>query len=174
MSVFGTIITDMPTLRQQTVIKKMVENGGKSVSKAMVEAGYSKSMAKNPQKLTNSLGWSELIEKYLPIESTLKAHKGLLFAKSVKHYSFSKSMDDGDIRKIFNGSDSKVVKIINTKTSKIVYVLETDSNSVLHALDLTYRIRGSYKAIKLELEDPFSQMSDEELQQIIDTRKPLR
>lgn len=50
----------------------MVENGG-NVSKAMRDAGYSPQTAKVPQKLTNSAGFAELLEEYLPDDMLLRA-----------------------------------------------------------------------------------------------------
>src|SRR3990167_3551077 len=41
------------TIKQATAITKVVENHG-NVSKAMIEAGYTKASAKNPSNLTNS------------------------------------------------------------------------------------------------------------------------
>lgn len=42
------------TLKQERAIAELVENRGKSVSKAMRDVGYSPKTAKNPQNLTKS------------------------------------------------------------------------------------------------------------------------
>lgn len=63
----------MATARQKRAAEILVENGGKSVSKAMREAGYSPQTAKTPQKLTESVGWQELIDQYLPDGMILEA-----------------------------------------------------------------------------------------------------
>lgn len=74
----------MPTLKQKTVAQNLVENGGKSISKAMVEAGYSKATANTPQKLTNSKGWVELMEEYLPDIDLQRVHReGLEATKTI-------------------------------------------------------------------------------------------
>lgn len=54
----------MPTLKQALVIQKLVENNGKSVSRAMREAGYSPATAKNPSSVTNSKGFKASLAKY--------------------------------------------------------------------------------------------------------------
>lgn len=59
----------MATTRQRKAIVRMVDsslkNGGKpNVSKAMIEAGYSKATAKTPSKLTDSKGYEELLDEY--------------------------------------------------------------------------------------------------------------
>lgn len=42
-----------PTQKQQKAIEAVITNGG-NMSKAMIQAGYSKAASKNPQKLTNN------------------------------------------------------------------------------------------------------------------------
>ena len=53
------------TVKQKLVASKLIENGG-NISKTMEQVGYSKATARNPQKLTNSKGWQELLDKFLP------------------------------------------------------------------------------------------------------------
>ena len=65
------------TTKQKLAASKLQETAG-NVSKAMKLAGYSKSSAKDPQRLTRSKGWQELMEKYLPDKKLLKVHKELL------------------------------------------------------------------------------------------------
>lgn len=62
-----------PTVKQRKAIQNAVENGG-NISKAMRDAGYSPATAKNPDKLTNTKAWTELMEQYLPDEQLLAVH----------------------------------------------------------------------------------------------------
>lgn len=48
------------TVKQRIVAKEMVVNGGNMAS-AMRKAGYSESMVKNPQKVTRSKGFKEVL-----------------------------------------------------------------------------------------------------------------
>lgn len=50
-------------MKQRLALDKMIENGG-NMSKAMEAVGYSPNTAKNPQKLTESQGFKELLEEY--------------------------------------------------------------------------------------------------------------
>ncbi len=68
----------MATRKQKAVVKAMVENVGISTGKAMALAGYSPAMVKNPQKMTSSIAFAELAERYLPSDRLLEvATKGL-------------------------------------------------------------------------------------------------
>ncbi len=62
----------MATKRQKLAVAKMVENGG-NASRAMIEAGYSPATAKTPSKLTDSAGYEELMDAYLPDDMLLRA-----------------------------------------------------------------------------------------------------
>lgn len=67
----------MATLRQKIVASKLVENRG-NISKSMIQAGYTPATAKNPSNLTNSKGWQNLMDKFLPDKKLLQVHNELL------------------------------------------------------------------------------------------------
>lgn len=62
----------MATERQKLAVDKIIENRG-NVSRAMLEVGYSPNTAKNPKNLTDSDGFKELMETYLPDDMLLRA-----------------------------------------------------------------------------------------------------
>jgi hypothetical protein len=68
------------TIKQKAVAKDIMENHGKPISQAMLDAGYDPSSAKNPSNLTESKGWAELMEKYLPDDLVLDTHRAGLTA----------------------------------------------------------------------------------------------
>jgi hypothetical protein len=74
----------MATIKQKKVFKDVMENKGKPISKAMIDNGYPKTTAKNPQQLTNSLGWKELMDKYWKDELITKTVKEAMKAKKTE------------------------------------------------------------------------------------------
>lgn len=67
-----------PKLRIRKVFKKVLENGGKGLGKAMIEGGYSPASATTPQKMTETKSWEMLLEEYLPDDLlTQTAQEGL-------------------------------------------------------------------------------------------------
>ncbi len=52
----------MATLKQKLAVKEILDNNG-NVSQAMIKAGYPPTTAKNPQQLTRSKGFKELMEQ---------------------------------------------------------------------------------------------------------------
>lgn len=115
----------MATLKQKKAVEKIVENHG-NVSKGMREAGYDKNTAKNPKNLTESKGWQELMEQYLPDKLLAKKHKELLTVP-IKRRQFIK----GDL-------------ISETE--------ELDSQAISKGLDMGYKLKGKYAAEKHEVQ----------------------
>ena len=62
----------MATVRQKKALDNIIENRG-NVSQAMLSAGYSANSARNPKNLTDSDGYAELLEAYLPDDMLLRA-----------------------------------------------------------------------------------------------------
>jgi len=113
----------MATAKQKGVFNKMVENGG-NMSKAMREAGYSESMAKNPQKLTRSKGFQELMDKYgLDDTSLVKKHRELLESKKI----------------------TRVTEKNGVKTE-----VEELNPLAARALDMAYKVKSLYAPQKVE------------------------
>ena len=83
----------MPTIKQKLAMQKIVENGGKSVSAAMREVGYSPATAENPDKLTESKGWKELLDHYLPDDKLLKTHDEALKAQKWNDFTGEREPD---------------------------------------------------------------------------------
>lgn len=62
----------MATERQKRAVDELVGKGG-NVTQAMLAAGYSPNTANTPQKLTESEGYRELMDAYLPDDMLLRA-----------------------------------------------------------------------------------------------------
>lgn len=81
------------TLKQQTVAKDLSENIGKPVSKAMLDAGYTPSTSEQPQRLTNSKGFQELMDTYLPDAVVLQKHAEALEANKWNDFTGEREAD---------------------------------------------------------------------------------
>ncbi len=74
----------MATLKQKKAVEKILENTGKPMGDILREVGYSEGTAVNPQQVTNSKGWKELMEEYLPDDLLAKVHQEGLEAYKVE------------------------------------------------------------------------------------------
>lgn len=72
----------MPTIKQKRAFKALAVNGG-NISAAMREAGYAPSITHKTEKLTNSVGWQELMNQYLPDDKLAEVHQQGLAATRI-------------------------------------------------------------------------------------------
>ena len=82
-----------PTIKQKKALKEIVENGRTSISAVMRDVGYSDATATHPDKLTESKGWKELLEQYLPDGKLLKKHDEALEAVKWNDFTGEKEPD---------------------------------------------------------------------------------
>ena len=137
----------MATHKQKLVAKILLENTGKSVSKAMKEAGYGHGSYRNPQQLTRSKGWMEITGDALGFddEEILKIHLALLSAIKFDKKSFPVSCDDAEIKEIIEDAMShKLIRIEKITKSKIAFFTRPDYPTIINALDKTYRLKDYY------------------------------
>ncbi len=155
----------MATLKQKLVLKKMVEFGG-NMGKAMLAVGYSPAMAKNPQKLTESKGWKELMGDYFPDEVLVMLTRELLFAHKIRSMSFSLDTSDQDIQAIFKGGRGyKLLNIARLDKRIIAYYRQPDNSMIIRTIDMIYRLKGYYKLAEQRqmYHDPNDDLTNEEL-----------
>lgn len=67
----------MATAKQKEAFDRTIENHG-NVSKSMREVGYSEAHSTNPQELTKSKGWKELMDEHLSETSLAEEHQKVL------------------------------------------------------------------------------------------------
>ena len=79
------------TLKQKLAFKKVVE--GSSITQAMKDVHYSDSTAKRTNKLTNTEGWKELLNQYLPDDKLLKTHDAALQATKWNDFTGEREED---------------------------------------------------------------------------------
>lgn len=138
------------TIKQKLATEKVVENGG-NVSKAMIDAGYSLKTAHTPQKLTESKGWKELMDKYLPDEDVLRAHQEGLEANKVI-------------------SARIVGKEANEQTDDFIEV--PDHPTRLKAVELAYKVKKKGDVDLLaNIQNNYFNLTDEQLDKLIESKR---
>ena len=160
-------------------LKKIVENRG-NVSKALREVGYSTNYSKNPDQFTKTKTFQALIDEYLPDELITKTHRELMTAGEIQHYCFPKLKEINKNKKsnkqegeLTNDEIRAIVESV--PGCRLIYVKRDfmgawaffeapDTKSRKDAVDMAYKLRGSYSAEKIELtKRKFQDLSDEEL-----------
>ncbi len=160
-----------PTERQQRAVQVFVENGGKSVSAAMREAGYSDASAKNPDKLTKSKAWKDLLDKALPDNKLLQVHKKLLNAQRLDHMVFPLGIEQADIKKLLSSVGCTPKKIKTGQQAIHVWLWAPDFKARKDAVELGYKIKGKITTKVDHTSDgerinPYASLTTEELRKL--------
>ncbi len=151
-------LTKKATLKQRKALKHALENGGK-LGPAMKAAGYSKAMAKNPQKLKESDGWKALMEGMgLNDLELLKISKRHTEAKQLKTIMVDPMVSDIEIKEVLQATGATFLRSVvvevtftnkkgeeKTFEKKEVFYSAPDTHAQDRALDKLYKIRGAYK-----------------------------
>ena len=152
----------MATNRQLIAVKKLSEilrkaKGQKNVTmgKILKEAGYSDSVSKHPDIVTETKGFKELLEEYLPDALIQQTHKDLLQAARLDEYKMDANLDDKEIQSIVESVPGcKVRKILRFKKDLYVtvYFWAPDGQSRKAAIDMAYKLKGSYAPEKSKID----------------------
>lgn len=159
-----------PSLKQKRALANLVENGG-NVSKAMVDAGYSPTTAKTPQKLTESEAWKGMMADYLPDTDIAKVHQQLLGSRRLDHMTFPLGLSgdegedpendtdspledlglkertdltDKEIKQLLLEVNCIVRRIVHGEQARHVYFWSPDNKARQAALDMAYKLKARY------------------------------
>lgn len=114
-------IPKKPTAMQKRAFQEFLVDDGRTQGEKLVKAGYTEKTAKAPTKVTESLGFKQLFDQYLPDKDLAKKHQELMNKKEV------------------HVSTNKFGEVNITPTGEI------DTQAVKAALDMAYKIKGNYK-----------------------------
>lgn len=142
-----------------------------SMAMAMRAEGYAEDTARNPQQITRSQTWAEIMEEHLSQDKLGRIHDELLRAGHLDVLVFRKDATDAEIVafiaqvpgfKLINieqaydikwepvdPDDPKSKKVeVRTLVARNANVVAPDNRTRRESLDLAYKLRGSYAAEK--------------------------
>lgn len=134
------------------VATKLIENPSLPLGAVIREVGLSEYAATHPSTLTNTKEWGEMMDEYLPSIDVLSTHRGLLRASRLDHMTFmatAEGITDDDIHEMFAELNCKVRRIIHRDNgARDVYFWSPDNKARATALELVYKLRGSFAVDK--------------------------
>lgn len=163
----------MPTIRQKRVAKIIAEKVGKgmipNIGAAMREAGYSENVARNPQKLTNTPAFKDLLSQLIPQETVLRAHRGQINARKIITLYVSPQAKKADLEAMVEEIDGKVISKDAPAFGKMaIHISVPHYDAIGKAIDRYYKLTGRYATSKVQIEEhPFANKTEEELDEII-------
>lgn len=164
-------------IKQET--KKAEKNVGKVKKKSMMkildECGYSPAVQKNPQQVTESKGFNDLMDKFLPDDFVLDTHKTLMRSHRLDKATFELATSDKHIKEILLKVGFEVIAIqtIPMIGKKIAFFFSPDNKARGNALDMFYKLTGRYVTNVKHTFDEFDNMSDDELDETIEEHSQI-
>lgn len=175
----------MATIKQKRAVDKTLENLGSDTPKTMgtilKESGYADSIAINPQIITESKGFKELLEEALPDSLLTQRHKELLNSTHLDHmvfplgpkttaekeffineqitkalkagkvYDGKDCLSDEDIKELLDSVNCVVRKVVHGESGRHVYFWGRDNKAVKDALDMAFKLKGAYAPVKSDM-----------------------
>ena len=147
-------------MARQEELKKNL--GEKSITKAMEKSGYSEHYSNNGD-VKKTKTFQELVKEHLSDEKVVKRHGFLLESRRLDHMVFPTKMEDELIEELLESVNCTLRKIVHSEQAKHAYFWAYDSKAVKDALDMAYKLKGSYAPEKVEDVSKYSSLSTEEL-----------
>lgn len=143
--------------RHKKILKKLTENGG-NMRKAILDSGYSQEIADNPQKITESRTWNEVVEDSLADDLLMEKHKELLNSTRIDHLVFPQGpkknedkkvnedvLSDVEIIAMLAEVNCKVRRIVHGEQARHVYFWSSDNRAKKDALEMAYKLKGRFE-----------------------------
>lgn len=150
----------MPSIRQRIAVQKLSEvirnsKGQKHITmgKILKAAGYSEETSKNPDQVTESKGFRQLIEEAVPDLKMAERFGMLTDAVTLDQYKLNASMTDKEVNELVESIPGfKVRRIQRSLLEKYltVYFWRPDNMTIDKALDKLVKIKGYYAPEKRE------------------------
>lgn len=159
--------------RTALAYKKVAENigKGKPMGEAMIEAGFSLSYSKSPDKLKNTKTWKQLMKDFLPDSEIAATHARLMKAHKVESMTFPRDVEDEEIIALLGEVRCVVRRIREIMGQKYVWYWANDNKAQKDAVDMAYKLKGKYAAEKFDINRPLKDMTDDELMAAIRENK---
>lgn len=153
-------------------LKKQVGNGRKvTMTKAMMDAGYSKEYAESGH-IKKKKSWNQLLEEHLPDDLLSETHASLMMSKKLDYMLFTAEIEDEDIYILMESVNCTIKKIVHGVQGTHVWYWNPDGKLRKDAIELAYKVKGKMSPEKFEVEQTgLHALSDAELAELIKKQK---
>lgn len=151
-------LTPESVQKQKNVIKTIADiKAGfakpRSMASILRENNFPEHLVRHPKRLAKMKGFDDLLNKYMPPKNVLLAHKKLLKTNTIESLPMDSSLSNSEIiHLIEHNTASRVLHISRFEGDGEVKVYYTvpDGTTQRGALDMAYKLHGSYAPEKQE------------------------
>ena len=150
-----------PSPRMRRLATILAEDTYKPMGAAMREAGYSEAQSHNPKQVFQSKSWQEIMEEVAPDVKIALSLRDLMDAKvpTLQEHRFPPECNHKEIRRLIESvAEFHLVDIRDIRTSngsneptisgRIAYYVAPDHRTRQKVLDMIFRLKGHYNAVK--------------------------
>jgi hypothetical protein len=155
--------------KEREFIDEYLSNGNKSTEAAMKVFGLSyEAAAVKASRLIKSDKFGAVLNKGITDEDLQEAHRKLLNHKRVEYFVFPRAMKDDEITDKVESAGLKIIVIKDGEKGRYAFYSNPDPAAVSKALDMSYKIKGTYAPEKKEISGQLEVISTERLEQLAD------
>jgi hypothetical protein len=160
---------------QKMKYKRVIDglSKGEKLGEAVKSAGYSDSTAKKPSKITKKQTFQELLDDILPQEFVVDQHKRLYSEHRHLDQIRLDTLDDEKIAQAREGYENTSVIKNEEEGYTIIIINEVDRQARKDAIELAYKLRGSFAPDKIEVKRELQDYSDEELMALLKDKEDV-
>lgn len=144
----------MATLKQKKLAKELANNlkskNTLTAGQMLEKVGYSKNLVKQPGRVIQAEGVQQELAQLLPDEYLDEAHRELLDQKKIEYFVFPNKMSDEEITDKVNDIGIEIINIQKSARGKYAFYSVIDVTARKAALDMAYKLKGSYAPEKRE------------------------
>ena len=140
---------------------------GEKITPILRSQGYSPSTIDRPSSITSKPTFQEELDEIIPTRATLEAHHKLYNTHRIIKQLRIDIIDDEQIAKACEGLGN-VQAIKNEEEGYTTLIInEIDKDAEARAIDMSYKLRGAYSPVKLEVKRTYEDMTDKELIELL-------
>lgn len=140
---------------------------GELIAPVLRDEGYTPSVIDKPTVVTAKPTFQEELDEIIPTRATLEAHHKLYNTHRIIKQLRIDIIDDEQIAKACEGLGN-VQAIKNEEEGYTTLIInEIDKDAEARAIDMSYKLRGAYSPVKLEVKRTYEDMTDKELIELL-------
>lgn len=158
-----TVKEPLKNINRQLAVVRNVQKGEEITGNSLKEAGYGDQYGNKVGSITKRKTFQELLDEKLPDDKVLERHNDLFQSRRLDHMTFPVKIEDEDIEEMLLSVNCIMRKIVHGEQAKHAYFWSQDNRALKDALDMVYKLKGSYAPEKIKDVSEYQQLTNEEL-----------
>lgn len=162
-----TLVDLLRTRPKKYKLLRIMMEENVSLSEALKRAGYSKSTQINPHLITNTDDFKEAAGVIMEDWYTNYKHEQILAASEIVTWKFDNKDVSEDVVALLAEQVGGELLLMYRENKQNKFIVKVPKHQEQRqALDMLYKLKGDYAAEKVELSSKFSDLTDEQIEEL--------